>query len=122
MGLPVQVHTRTAEKKTTQKATTKKTATEVEAPVEVAAEDTIEDTTEAEAAPTLVPRARPAARKRIRVPVAPTPTVFSPEERARRIAEAAYYRAEARGFVPGGEEGDWIAAEAEVDAQLSAHA
>ena len=32
----------------------------------------------------------------------------------RRIAEAAYYRAERRGFAPGGEELDWYEAEAEV--------
>lgn len=30
------------------------------------------------------------------------------------IAEAAYYRAEKRGFLPGMEADDWIAAEAEV--------
>jgi hypothetical protein len=30
------------------------------------------------------------------------------------IAEAAYYRAEQRGFAPGGEFEDWLAAEAEV--------
>ena len=32
----------------------------------------------------------------------------------RRIAEAAYYRAESRGFEPGGEAQDWLAAEAEI--------
>jgi hypothetical protein len=31
------------------------------------------------------------------------------------IAQAAYYRAEARGFVPGEELGDWLEAEAEFD-------
>lgn len=36
--------------------------------------------------------------------------------RQRRIAIAAYYRAEARGFAPGWELEDWLAAEAEVDA------
>jgi hypothetical protein len=39
----------------------------------------------------------------------------NPEERHRRIAEAAYYRAERRGFTPGYEEEDWIAAEREID-------
>jgi len=38
------------------------------------------------------------------------------EERWRRTAIAAYYRAEARGFAPGGELEDWLAAEREVDA------
>lgn len=36
-------------------------------------------------------------------------------ERRRRIAEAAYYRAERRGFTPGGEHDDWLEAEQEVD-------
>jgi hypothetical protein len=36
------------------------------------------------------------------------------------IAEAAYLRAERRGFASGGEEEDWLAAEAEVDALLQA--
>ncbi len=37
------------------------------------------------------------------------------EIRNRRIAEAAYYRAEARGFVDGYELEDWLEAEAEID-------
>ena len=36
------------------------------------------------------------------------------------IAEAAYLRAERRGFTAGREEEDWLAAEKEVDALLSA--
>jgi hypothetical protein len=36
------------------------------------------------------------------------------------IAEAACLRAERRGFSPGGEHEDWLAAEAEVDALLKA--
>ena len=36
------------------------------------------------------------------------------------IAEAAYLRAERRGFSPGQETDDWLAAEAEVDALLKA--
>jgi hypothetical protein len=36
------------------------------------------------------------------------------------IAEGAYLRAERRGFAPGHEEEDWLAAEAEVDHLLSA--
>lgn len=38
----------------------------------------------------------------------------SPEEVWKQIAEAAYYKAKARGFAPGGEVQDWIEAEAEV--------
>ena len=38
----------------------------------------------------------------------------NPDELRQRIAEAAYYRAQQRGFAPGYEEKDWIEAEAEV--------
>jgi hypothetical protein len=37
------------------------------------------------------------------------------DERRIRIALAAYYRAERRGFAPGYEVEDWLAAEAEID-------
>jgi hypothetical protein len=40
------------------------------------------------------------------------------EELRRQIAEAAYYRAQRRGFAPGREEQDWIEAEAEVMTRL----
>ena len=41
-----------------------------------------------------------------------------PEQRAALIAEAAFFRAEKRGFAPGHEVEDWLAAESEVDAKL----
>ena len=41
-----------------------------------------------------------------------------PEQRAALIAEAAYFLAEKRGFAPGHESEDWLAAETEVDARL----
>ena len=44
-------------------------------------------------------------------PVAQEP---SDSDLQRWIAEAAYYRAESRGFEPGGETQDWLAAEAEI--------
>ena len=37
------------------------------------------------------------------------------ESREARIAEAAYWRAERRGFTPGSELDDWLSAEKEVD-------
>ena len=40
------------------------------------------------------------------------------QQRHALIATAAYYLAERRGFAPGCELEDWLAAEAEVDAQL----
>lgn len=44
----------------------------------------------------------------------------SAHRRREMIAEAAYYRAEKRGFTGGDPVADWIAAEAEVDALLRA--
>jgi hypothetical protein len=38
------------------------------------------------------------------------------DERRRRIAEAAYYRAEQRGFSAGYEDEDWLMAEKDIDA------
>lgn len=43
-----------------------------------------------------------------------SPNKLTDEEVRRWIAEAAYYRAEKRGFMPGMETEDWIAAEAEI--------
>lgn len=40
---------------------------------------------------------------------------FDAEARRGMIAEAAYYRAQARGFGPGGEMHDWLEAEREID-------
>ncbi|HZP92826.1 MAG TPA: DUF2934 domain-containing protein [Burkholderiales bacterium] len=41
-----------------------------------------------------------------------------PKERHHRVAEAAYFRAEHRGFLPGYELQDWLDAEAELDMPL----
>jgi len=43
----------------------------------------------------------------------------SAEERHAMIARAAYLRSERRGFAPGSEAEDWLAAEKEIDARLS---
>jgi hypothetical protein len=42
------------------------------------------------------------------------------KEKQRRIAEAAYYRAERRGFFPGSDQDDWFEAERELDSNTSA--
>lgn len=61
------------------------------------------------------PRRTPGARKTLSMP----PRVaLSREGRERLIAESAYLRAERRGFAPGHEVEDWLAAETEVDALL----
>lgn len=41
------------------------------------------------------------------------------DERCALIAQAAYLRAEKRGFAPGAEMDDWLAAEIEVDQKLN---
>ena len=46
-------------------------------------------------------------------------SMIDPERRRALIAEAAYYRAERRGFAPGHEAEDWLAAEVEVDTALT---
>lgn len=48
-------------------------------------------------------------------PAAPSESTPADGDREARIAEAAYYRAEARGFAPGQELEDWLDAEREVD-------
>lgn len=76
--------------------------------------------------PAETPEQKPAPRKRAAraaAPKAETESVraeISAEARRGMIAEAAYLRAERRGFVPGYELEDWIAAESEVDALLEA--
>ncbi|MFL6605110.1 MAG: DUF2934 domain-containing protein [Steroidobacteraceae bacterium] len=88
------------------------------------------------AAPAPAPRARaksptgaaaavtsPAGTPRVRKPAAtkaPARVSISEDVRRGMIAEGAYLRAERRGFAPGHEEEDWLAAEAEVDALLQA--
>jgi hypothetical protein len=61
---------------------------------------------------------RPAPAPARKSPGAPPPAKLTPEARRTLIAEAAYLRAERRGFVPGHETDDWLAAEIEVDALL----
>jgi hypothetical protein len=62
---------------------------------------------------------RPAARRKQAVIGATAAATVSADERRGMIAKAAYLRGERRGFAPGGEAEDWIAAEEEIDALLS---
>jgi hypothetical protein len=72
-------------------------------------------------APTAPARAKsPAPRVRKMAAKAPAGVTISEDVRRGMIAEGAYLRAERRGFAPGHEEEDWVAAEAEVDALLKA--
>lgn len=47
------------------------------------------------------------------------PYVLDPDQRNAMIAEAAYYRAERRGFESGFELEDWLTAENEIDGALT---
>ncbi len=60
--------------------------------------------------------ARPAAPE---APAAPPVLARTAADRNAMIAVAAYLKAQARGFVPGGELDDWLAAEEEVDTLLN---
>lgn len=68
------------------------------------------------------PTPRKAAPRKAEAAISGTTPSFNqfvgPERRAALIAEAAFYRAEKRGFAPGNEVEDWLAAESEVDAEL----
>lgn len=46
---------------------------------------------------------------------------ISDAQRRQMIAEAAYYRAKARGFLGGDPSVDWLAAESDIDRQLNGH-
>jgi hypothetical protein len=68
------------------------------------------------------PRASAPRSGRVSKVTAQTATVRNDEERRTLIALAAYFRAERRGFTPGQELDDWLAAESEIDGQsLLAH-
>jgi hypothetical protein len=81
-------------------------------------------TTKTESTPSSVEKTLPPAKTtRPKKSTAKTPasrTEVSPEMRRSMIAQAAYLRAEQRGFTGGNEVEDWLAAEAEVDALLKA--
>jgi hypothetical protein len=51
-------------------------------------------------------------------PSAPSATSVADAAREKMISEAAYYRAQKRGFGPGRELDDWLEAEAEISSQF----
>ncbi len=67
------------------------------------------------------PAAKPAARRTIlKAATASGTRAVGAEARRAMIAERAYLRSERRGFAPGREAEDWLAAEAEIDSLLRA--
>jgi hypothetical protein len=64
--------------------------------------------------------ARKSTTKKSRTPGTTADSKIDSEKRHALIAESAYLRAERRGFAPGHEVEDWLAAEAEIDLALTA--
>ena len=68
---------------------------------------------------TSTPRAARTTGRTAQPKTRPVPPVLIDQDlRRSMIAQAAYYRAERRGFEPGHEAEDWLAAESDVDAAL----
>jgi len=69
-------------------------------------------------------RPSPATASTVDAPVAPSAVTPSesiePEQRQAMICDAAYFLSERRGFGPGHELDDWLAAEGEIDRLLAA--
>jgi hypothetical protein len=78
------------------------------------------DSTTPGTASTERPSRRRASVRSKEEPSATVRVTVSAEIRRGMIAEAAYLRAERRGFVAGSDVEDWLAAEEEIDALLSA--
>lgn len=64
------------------------------------------------------PTKKPAAPRKATARPAVSPAGGAGADRAELVRMAAYFRAERRGFAPGYEIEDWLAAEAEVAAKL----
>ena len=75
---------------------------------------------QSDSAPVRAPDSAPVAAPVPEPSSAANSAIPSEAELMEMISEAAYYRAEKRGFSPGLEADDWIQAEAEVMARLQA--
>ena len=107
---------KTASTTATSKPATKKVAAESKVSTKTAVTATTKKSEPTKKTPATA-LAKPASAKKS--PAKKVPTV-SPEHRYHMIATAAYFLAERRGFAGGYQMQDWIAAEAEIDAQLKA--
>lgn len=63
----------------------------------------------------VVNRREPKRTDKAQAEAATESRAFTGEDRYRMIAEAAYFRAESRGFAGGSDLDDWLAAEMEID-------
>lgn len=78
------------------------------------------ETTTKSAGKTAAPRAPQRSAGKGAPTASSTPTrLVSAEEREKMIAQAAYLRAERRGFMGGDPVADWLEAEIEIDSMLS---
>lgn len=84
----------------------------------VSAKKTSSKTTEKTITPS-IPRKAPGKKTAVAKPQVDTKAAVTPEERRHMIAEAAYLRAESRGFTGGDPNEDWLIAESEIDKILS---
>jgi Protein of unknown function (DUF2934) len=66
-------------------------------------------------------RSRSPRKAEAKAPVKLNPPAIDAGMRRAMTAEAAYYRAERRGFAPGQELDDWFAAEAEIERATAPH-
>lgn len=66
-------------------------------------------------------RPRSAPKTQPQAPVKFNPPAIPGGAQRAMSAEAAYYRAERRGFAPGRELDDWVAAEAEIERATTPH-
>jgi BRCT domain type II-containing protein len=91
--------------------------------LDVADTDTTESTKKPKAAKSTAKKTatkrKTTASKSTRSRKKPASIKISDEQRLSMIAEAAYFKAEQRGFAGGNPVEDWLAAESEVDALLS---
>ena len=63
---------------------------------------------------------QPVAEETVAQPATADKTYWTDEMRQEEISRRAYYRAEQRGFSPGYEMEDWLAAEKEVNERMGA--
>jgi hypothetical protein len=103
----------TASESATVKKAAAKTAPAASKPKKTAA------VAEAKPAPEATPEATSEATSEVGTASGPPSADITLEQKLQMIAEAAYFRAERRGFVGGNPTEDWAAAEAEVEARLS---
>jgi hypothetical protein len=77
--------------------------------------------TRGRAGPRTAKRPQSARKTASQTPMDVSPLVIDAGVRRAMTAEAAYYRAERRGFEPGHELDDWVAAEADIERATTPH-